>query len=96
MKIEKPLLHKIAHLARLEIDADKERALLDGLNKIVLWTQQLEEVDTTGVLPLVTMSPEQDVFDEDVPQAPLAHDAALANAPCKDSNYFRVPQVNAS
>jgi len=39
------------------------------------------------------MSLEQDIGREDTPQEPLAHERALANAPHKDSNYFRVPQV---
>lgn len=93
MKIDKPLLHKIAHLARIEVDAHNEAALLEDLNKIVLWIEKLEEVDTAGVRPLVTMSLAHNVFQEDIPQAPLAYEKGLANAPSKDSNYFRVPQV---
>ena len=93
MKIDKPLLRRIAHLARIEVDPHNEAALLEDLNKIVPWIEQLKEVDTSGVRPLVTMSSAHKVFQEDIPQAPLAHERGLANAPSKDSNYFRVPQV---
>ena len=93
MKIDKPLLHKIAHLARIEVGVHNEAVLLEDLNKIVTWIGQLKEVDTTGVRPLATMSSAHNVFQEDIPQAPLAHAKGLANAPSKDSNYFRVPQV---
>lgn len=93
MKIDRPLLYKIAHLARLEVDAESEAVLLKDLNKIVPWAEKLAEVDTTGVAPLVTMSSAHNVFQEDTPQAPLAHEKGLASAPSKDSNYFRVPQV---
>lgn len=93
MNIDKPLLHKIAHLARLEVKANEEKGLLEDLNKIVHWTKKLQEVDTTGVRPLAIMSAEQNVLQEDKPQKPLSHNQALANAPEKDSNYFRVPQV---
>ena len=95
VKIDKPLLHKIAHLAGIEVDAHNEAALLEDLNKIVSWIEKLKEVDTSGVRPLATMSSEHHVFQEDIPQAPLAHEKGLANAPSKDSNYFRVPQVKA-
>ncbi|MEM9417372.1 MAG: Asp-tRNA(Asn)/Glu-tRNA(Gln) amidotransferase subunit GatC [Bacteroidota bacterium] len=93
MKIDKPLLHKIAHLARLEVKEHDEAPLLADLNKIVHWIEKLKEVDTTGVRPLAIMSSAQHVSQEDIPQAPLAHDKGLVNAPRKDSNYFRVPQV---
>lgn len=93
MNIDKPLLQKIAHLARLEVKGHDEAGLLEDLNKIVNWIEKLEEVDTTGVLPLAIMSEEHNVFQEDTPQTSLAHDKALANAPSRDSNYFRVPQV---
>lgn len=93
MNIDKPLLQKIAHLARLEVGGHNEAGLLEDLNKIVRWIEKLEEVDTTGVRPLAIMSEERNVFQEDTPQTSLAHDKALANAPSRDSNYFRVPQV---
>ena len=93
MKIDKSLLHKLAHLARLEIDPHNEATLLKDLNKIIAWTKKLEEVDTTGIHPLTTMSSAQNIFQDDTPQATLAHEKGLKNAPHKDSNYFRVPQI---
>lgn len=95
MKIDKPLLQKMAQLAQLEVDVHKEEVLLEDLNKIVAWIGKLKELDTTGVNPLVTMALEHNIFQEDIPQVPLAHEKGLANAPSKDSNYFRVPQVKA-
>ena len=93
MKIDKPLLQKLAHLARLDIALHDEATLLKDLNKILAWAEQLEEVDTTGICPLSTMSSAQNIFQDDTPQAPLAHERGLKNAPHKDSNYFRVPQI---
>ncbi|MCU0318362.1 MAG: Asp-tRNA(Asn)/Glu-tRNA(Gln) amidotransferase subunit GatC [Amoebophilaceae bacterium] len=93
MKIGRPLLQKLAQLAQLEVDVHNEPILLEDLNKIVDWAEKLKELDTTGVNPLVTMASEYNIFQEDTPQAPLAHAKALANAPSRDSNYFRVPKV---
>jgi|694.fasta_scaffold60508_3 aspartyl-tRNA(Asn)/glutamyl-tRNA(Gln) amidotransferase subunit C len=93
MKIDKTLLQKVAYLAQLEVDAHNEASLLDDLNRIVTWIEKLKDVDTTGVKPLVTMALEYNVFQEDIPQASLVHEKGLANAPSKDANYFRVPQV---
>jgi aspartyl-tRNA(Asn)/glutamyl-tRNA(Gln) amidotransferase subunit C len=88
VKIDKPLLQKLAYLAQLEVDANDEAVLLEDLNKIVTWIEKLKELDTASVNPL-----EHNIFREDIPQAPLAHEKVLANAPSKDSNYFRVPQI---
>ncbi len=93
MNVDNPLLKKIAHLAQLELDAQSEAAMLQDLNKIITWTEKLEEICTEGVQPLVSMTLEQNILRADTPQSPLAHDKALANAPSKDSNYFRVPKV---
>ncbi|MBC8110550.1 MAG: Asp-tRNA(Asn)/Glu-tRNA(Gln) amidotransferase subunit GatC, partial [Verrucomicrobia bacterium] len=61
--------------------------------KILDWVDQLNEIDTTGVEPLIHLSAEQNVMREDIPTDHLAHDKALLNAPKKDSDYFRVPKV---
>jgi aspartyl-tRNA(Asn)/glutamyl-tRNA(Gln) amidotransferase subunit C len=93
MKIDRILLQKLAQLAQLEVDVHNDPILLEDLNKIVNWAEKLKELDTTGVNPLLTMASEYNIFQEDTPQASLAHEKALANAPSRDSNYFRVPQV---
>jgi aspartyl-tRNA(Asn)/glutamyl-tRNA(Gln) amidotransferase subunit C len=95
MVINQQLLERLMDLAKLELSGTHEEAMLNDLNKIGAWIEKLQEVDTTGILPLVNMSLEQDVFREDIPQKPLSHDRGLINAPRKDSNYFRVPQVKA-
>jgi len=95
IKINKTLLQKMAQLAHLTIDEHHEAALRKDLSKIVTWMEKLQELDTTGVDPLDTMSLEPHALEEDTPVMPLAHERGLTNAPSKDSNYFRVPQVKA-
>jgi len=93
MKVDKPLLHKIAQLAQLEIDVRNEATLIEDLSKIVTWIGKLQELDTAGVAPLNTMSWGPTMLQEDTAQPPLEHEKGLASAPSKDANYFRVPQV---
>ena len=95
MQINKALLQKIALLAQIEVSEKTEAKLLEGLNKIIGWVEKLQEVDTANVPPLVTLSQETNIYQEDIPQSPLANKRALINAPSKDSNYFRVPQQKA-
>ena len=67
--------------------------MLQDLNKILNWVDQLRELDTENVEPLIHMSEEVNVMREDLAQNTVSHDEALKNAPRKDSDYFRVPKV---
>jgi aspartyl-tRNA(Asn)/glutamyl-tRNA(Gln) amidotransferase subunit C len=96
MVIDKNLLEKLMDLAKLELSGIEEEGMLKDLNKIGAWIEKLQEVDTTKVAPLANVSFEQDIYREDVAEQPLTHDRALTQAPRRDSNYFRVPQVKAS
>jgi len=93
MKIDRPLLDKIAHLARLEFDEKDAEKMMRDMSAIVDWVEKLKEVDTEGVEPLTTMSHEINALREDVVKEHLAHDRALHSAPQKDVDYFRVPKV---
>jgi aspartyl-tRNA(Asn)/glutamyl-tRNA(Gln) amidotransferase subunit C len=93
MKINKELLDKIAHLARLEFDEKDAEKMMTDMSAIVDWVDKLTEVDTTGVEPLTTMSFEINVMREDEVKEPLEHERPLRNAPKKDKDYFRVPKV---
>lgn len=86
-------IRKLAHLARLEFNEEKEQEVLQDLNKILNWVDQLRELDTENVEPLTHMSEEINVLREDVAQNTVTHEQALLNAPKKDSDYFRVPKV---
>lgn len=93
MKIDKDLLYKIAHLARLEFDENTSEQMMEDMTKIITWVEKLDEVDTEGVEPLTTMSYEVNMLREDETKPHLSHERALKNAPKKDSDYFRVPKV---
>lgn len=86
-------IRNLAHLARLEFNAEKEQEMLQDLNKILDWVDQLRELDTENVEPLIHMSEEVNVLREDVAINQISHEEALSNAPKKDSDYFRVPKV---
>jgi aspartyl-tRNA(Asn)/glutamyl-tRNA(Gln) amidotransferase subunit C len=93
MKIDKETLHKISHLARLEFDEKDAEKMLQDMTNMVNFVEKLNEVDTTGIEPLTTMSHEINALREDEVKPHLDHDLALKNAPKKDENYFRVPKV---
>jgi aspartyl-tRNA(Asn)/glutamyl-tRNA(Gln) amidotransferase subunit C len=93
MKVDHETLHKIAHLARLEVRPEEEQPLIDSLNDVLTWMEQLNEIDTTGVEPLTHISAELNVLREDVVAHQLPREQALKNAPDKTESYFQVPKV---
>lgn len=86
-------IRKLAHLARLEFNEEKEQEVLGDLNKILNWVDKLRELDTDNIEPLTHMTAEVNVMREDVAKNTITHEEALLNAPKKDSDYFRVPKV---
>jgi len=93
MKVDSEALNKIAHLARLDIHPDEETDLLNSLNGVLDWMEQLNEVNTTGVEPLIHLSPEVNVLRPDVVGQHLSRQQALANAPQHTDEFFEVPKV---
>lgn len=93
MKINRELLDKMAHLARLEFDEKDADKMMKDMTDIVNWVEKLKEVNTDGIEPLTTMSHEINALREDEVKEHLSHERALRHAPKKDADYFRVPKV---
>lgn len=94
MRIDEATLDRIAELARLDYsDPAARAAILADMEKVFTFVEKLNEVDTTGVEPLIFMTDEADVLRDDVAEATITKQEALMNAPVKDSDYFKVPRV---
>jgi aspartyl-tRNA(Asn)/glutamyl-tRNA(Gln) amidotransferase subunit C len=93
MKISKQDVEKIAHLARLELDPSKTEDIQSSINNVLEWMEALNQVDTTGVEPLVHMTSSINQFREDVALQNLNRQTALDLAPDANDQYFKVPQV---
>lgn len=93
MKIDRESLHKIAHLARLNVKPEEENALLESMDSVLTWMEKLNEVDTEGIEPLVHITGEVNNWREDIAQNTLSRTDALSNAPSQDGVYIKVPKV---
>lgn len=93
MKIDQEALRKIAHLARLDVKPEEEVALLDSMDSVLSWMDQLNEINTEGVEPLIHMMDEVNNWREDVSANNLSRNQALSNAPSQDGIYIKVPKV---
>jgi aspartyl-tRNA(Asn)/glutamyl-tRNA(Gln) amidotransferase subunit C len=93
MTIDKETIDKVAHLARLELAEDEKERLMGDMGKILDFMAKLNEIDTSGVEPLVYMTDEINVLREDMVKQEITHEEALKNAPKHDDSYFLVAKV---
>ena len=93
MKIDSQTVDKIAHLARLELADGEKQEMIGDMNRILDFMAKLNEIDTTGIEPLVYMTSEINVTREDVVKQEITHEEALENAPKQDGSYFLVAKV---
>ena len=93
MKVDEAMVDKIANLARLELTDDEKQRMLTDMNKILEFMSVLNEVDTTGVEPLVYLTDATNNTREDEVKQVITHEQALLNAPKHDKDFFLVPKV---
>ena len=93
MIIDKDSLLKIAHLARLNIKPEEEASLLNSMDSVLSWMEQLNEVNTEGIEPLTHVMDEVNIWRNDESSNMLTREEALSNAPAKTSAYIMVPKV---
>lgn len=93
MEVTNEMVEKIAHLARLRIpEADKE-TVKNELQKMIEFVDKLNELDTTGIEPLMHMSNNINAVREDEVKESIPKVDALKNAPVSDGVFFKVPKV---
>jgi aspartyl-tRNA(Asn)/glutamyl-tRNA(Gln) amidotransferase subunit C len=93
MKVSQEDVKKIAHLARLEMPETKIEEMQDSINKVLVWMEALNSVDTSNVEPLVHMTSALNNFREDEGKVTLDRAKALSLGPDTNETYFKVPQV---
>ena len=77
----------------LEFGEEEKVEMKVELEKMLSFIEKLNELDTTGVKPLLHMSDNEDVFREDVVQGQIPKEEAFKNAPLHDEVFFKVPKV---
>lgn len=86
-------VRRVARLARLRLSDSEVLEFAPQLGRILDYVRQIEQIDTSGVEPLSHPIPIRDVVREDVPHEPLSAEQALANAPQREGDFFKVPAV---
>lgn len=92
-KIDEAQVRRVALLSRLELSDAQVSQFSTQLSAIVEYIEKLNELDTGDVEPLAHCLPVHNVLRQDVPRPSLSNDAALANAPQREGEYFKVPKI---
>ena len=93
MEVTEALVDKLANLARLTFNPEEKAAIREDLSRMIGFVDQLNQVNTDGVPPLMHMSDGGNRLREDQPQGSIARDIALAAAQSSKDPYFTVPKV---
>ena len=91
MAISRDQVIHVAKLARLDLSEEEVERLTGELDAILEAVSKVSELDLTHVPPTSHPHDLVNVWAEDAPHASLSVDEALANAPAREGDLFRVP-----
>lgn len=91
--LDQEQVRKVAHLARLAITPEEEAQLSGELSQILDYVEQLNELDTEGVPPTTRAIELSNITREDLLTPDEFREALLDNAPDRDGDFFKVPQI---
>ena len=93
MKINQNVISKLARLSKLKFNEDEMKLISNDLSKMLEFINQLQELDTEGIDPLIHVNEEINNWREDQVQGMISQEEALSNSPVKDGTYFKLPKV---
>lgn len=93
MEVTDGLVDKLAHLSRLEFNAEDKAGIKNDLQKMISFVEKLDELDLEGTEALLHVSDNVNVLREDEIKGSVSREEALKNAPAHDDKFFKVPKV---
>jgi aspartyl-tRNA(Asn)/glutamyl-tRNA(Gln) amidotransferase subunit C len=93
MEVNDNLVDRIAHLSRLQFGTDEKESVKKDLQRMIQFVEKLNELDTTGVDPLLHMGSNNNILRADEVKGSISREDGLKNAPLPDKEFFKVPKV---
>jgi len=91
MAISRDEVLHVAGLARLDLSEDEIERFREQLNAILEAVGKVAELDLSDIEPTAHPLDLVNAWSEDEPRPSLSVDEALANAPDREGDFFRVP-----
>lgn len=91
-------VERVAELAHLELSPEEKPRMVTDLNAILDCVAELNELDTTEVVPLAQITELEgaggaSALRQDAHEPSLERGAVMPEAPESDGKFFRVPKV---
>ena len=93
MSIDNKTVKKVSKLAKIRINEQEEKKLIEELNNILGWVDELKKVDTEKIEPMLSVFNESMVMRRDEVFSETSDELVLKNAPESKSGFFVVPKV---
>ena len=93
MSIDNKTVRKVSKLAKIRINEREEKKLIEELNNILGWVDELKKVDTEKIEPMLSVFNESMVMRKDEVSSEISDELVLKNAPQSKSGFFVVPKV---
>lgn len=93
MEVNDALVDKLANLARLNFNDIEKEGIKNDLQRMIHFVEKLNQLDTTGVLPLLHLSEQVNVLRDDEVTGSISINEGLKNAAVHDGHFFKVPKV---
>lgn len=93
MSVDKDTVRRIAKLARLALEEERVEPMMNELNQILAWVEQLKEIDVEGVAPMTSVVAQRLKWRADEVTDGGDADAITTNAPLAEDHFFVVPKV---
>jgi aspartyl-tRNA(Asn)/glutamyl-tRNA(Gln) amidotransferase subunit C len=93
MEVNDAMIDKLAHLSRLHFNDQEKEEIKNDLQRMISFVEKLNELDVTGIEPMLHMSDNVNVLREDEIKGSISREEALRNAPLHDDKFFKVPKV---
>ncbi len=93
MSIDNKTVRKVSKLAKIRINEQEEKKLIEELNNILGWVDELKKVDTEKIEPMLSVFNESMVMRRDEVFSETSDELVLKNAPQSKSGFFVVPKV---
>ena len=84
----------VAKLARLELTEEEKEKFAGQLGDVLKYVEQMNEVDTSNVVPMAHAVDFVNVMREDTVNYEQTKEELMANAPDKEDGFFKVPKIN--
>lgn len=93
MEVNDAMIDKLQSLAKLKFGYAEKQQIKSDLQNMLGFIDKMNELDTTGVAPLLHMTGNVNVLRNDDVVGSITNEAALQNAAAKNAPFFIVPKV---